>query len=72
MIDKILEEKPTKWHEALSNVLWACWNTRCKAIGFTPFWLTHEQDVVLPLEINIKSLKVARQGFLNVDQYNVV
>lgn len=70
MIKKNVEEKPQKWHEALSNVIWACQNTRCKSIGFTPFQLTYGHDVILQLQINIKSLRVAKQCLLDADQYN--
>ena len=60
MIKKALEDKPKKWQEVLSKVLWVYQNTKCTTIDLTPYWLTYGQEVVLPLEIIVKSLRVTR------------
>ena len=70
MIKRTVKDQPRKQHEALSMVLWAYRNTKNKATGLTPFRLTYGQDVVLPMEINIKSLKVAKQAGLQPDEYS--
>ena len=70
MIKRTIDDQPRKWHEALSEVLWAYRNLKNKAIGLTPFRLTYGQDVVLPMEINIKSLRVAKQVGLQLEEYS--
>lgn len=40
-----------------------------KATGCTLFRMTYEHEVVFPLEINMKSLRVAKQNMLSFDNY---
>ena len=70
MIKKTMEDKPHKWHETLSKVLWAYRNAKCTTIDFTPYQLTYGQEVILPLEISMKSLRVAKQNELELDDYH--
>ena len=70
MIKRIVEDQPRKWHEALSTVLWAYRNSKNKATGLIPFKLSYDQDAVLPMEINIKSLRVAKQTDLQPEEYS--
>ena len=64
MIKKAMEDKPKKWHEVLFEVLQAYKNCKCTTTGLTPYQLTYRQDAILPLEIIVKSLKVAKQNKL--------
>ena len=57
MVKRTIDDQLRKWHEALSKILWAYRNSKNKATGLTPFRL-----IVLPMEINIKSLRVAKVG----------
>ena len=65
MIKKTVEDKPRKWHEILSEVLWAYRNSKSNATGLPPYRLTNEQDVMLPLELAMNLFKVAKQHELN-------
>ena len=60
MIKRTIEDQPRKWYEPLSTILWSNRNAKNKATGLTPFRLTYGQDAILPMEINIKSLRVAK------------
>ena len=53
----------------LFEVLWAYRNSKNNAIALTPYWLTYGQDVVLPLEIVMSSLKVAKKCGLQPKEY---
>lgn len=44
----------------------------CRLLGITPYRLPYGQDVVLPLEINVSSLRVATQHLLDMDDYQQV
>ena len=41
MINKTIEDKPRRWHEILSEVLWAYRNPKSNTIGLTPYQLTN-------------------------------
>ena len=70
MIKSVIENKPRKWHEILSEVLWAYQNSKCKTIGLTPYQLTYGQDTMLLMEIVVKSLRVTRQNKLEPDDHH--
>ena len=70
MIKRTIDDQPRKWHEALSEVLWAYRNSKNKATGLTPFRLTYGQDAILPMEINSKSLRVEKQAGLHLEEYS--
>ena len=50
----------------------ACQNTPTQAIGCIPFWLTYGHEGILPLKINIQSLRVAKQNMLSLDRYQQI
>lgn len=60
IIKRNIEERPRKWHETLYEALWAYKNSKVTATGITPYRLTYGHDAILPLEINVKSLRVAK------------
>ncbi|XP_059658862.1 uncharacterized protein LOC132305204 [Cornus florida] len=70
IIEKMIKDKPRRWHEALSEVLWAYRNSKRTTIGTTPYRLTFGHDTVLPMELNVKSTKVALQHNLILADYN--
>jgi hypothetical protein len=51
---------PKRWHEILSEVLWANRISKHSATKVTPFELIYRQDVILPIEINLDALGIAR------------
>ncbi|XP_043694235.1 uncharacterized protein LOC122644943 [Telopea speciosissima] len=65
-ISKVIEDSPRTWADMLSEVLWAFKTSKRTAIGTTPFVLTLGHDAILPMEITMKSLRVARQHELTL------
>ncbi|KAI5347393.1 hypothetical protein L3X38_015272 [Prunus dulcis] len=47
------------WHERLPEALWAYRTTVCAATGCTPYSLVYGSEAILPLEIQLPSLRVA-------------
>ena len=56
------------WHERLGEAIWAYRTTYRMPILSTPYALVYEVEVVLPLVIQIPSLRVAIQGGLSQDE----
>lgn len=69
LIKKQLEDNPRAWHEKPEEVLWAYRNARHTATKSTTFRLTYGQDVVLPLEIIMPSLRVLQVANMEME-YN--
>jgi hypothetical protein len=54
---KKIEENPKRWHEVLSVALWAHRISKHSATKVTPFELVYEQEVILPMEVHLDSLR---------------
>jgi hypothetical protein len=60
LIKKKIEEVPRRWHEVLSEALWAHRVSKLGATKVTPYELVYGQDAVLPVEVNLQASRVAR------------
>ena len=69
-IQKVVEDNPRNWHNLLLDVLWAYRTSPRSSTGVTPYALVYGHDVVLPVEINVKSLRVRCQDQLDPKQYH--
>jgi transposase InsO family protein len=56
LIKKKIEENPKRWHEVLSEALWAHRISKHNATKVTPFELVYGQEVILPVEVNLDAL----------------
>ena len=71
LIKKKIEKNPRRWHEVLSEALWAHRISRHGATKVTPFELVYGQEAVLPVEVNLDAYRLAKQNDLSaVDYYN--
>jgi transposase InsO family protein len=57
-IFKCLEKFQARWVAELLSVLWSLRTTPCRATGFTPFFMVHGLEVVLPTNIDYSSPRV--------------
>jgi hypothetical protein len=69
IIKKKISKYPIRWHEVLSEALWAHRTSRHDATKVTPFELVYGQEVVLPIEINLQSFRVAKQDMVSLSDY---
>ena len=60
LIKKKIEENLRRWHEVLSEVLWAHRISRHGATKVTPFELVYGQDAVLTIEVNLDAYRLAK------------
>jgi hypothetical protein len=70
LIKKKIEENPKRWHEVLSEALWAYCISKHSTTKVTPFELVYGKEVVLPMEVNLDDLQIARQNELSVVDYH--
>jgi hypothetical protein len=70
IIKKRIKDIPRRWHEKLSEALWAHRTSRHEAMKVTPFELVYGQEAVLPVEIGLQSLRVTGQGSLSAKEYH--
>ncbi|KAI5334156.1 hypothetical protein L3X38_024289 [Prunus dulcis] len=69
IIKKIVDNNPRDWHERLSKALWADRTSKKTAKGTAPFALTYGHDIVLPVEINVQSLRTEKQPDMSKEEY---
>lgn len=65
----MLEDNPRDWHRILSETLWAYRMSKRSSTGASPFALTYVHDAVLPMEVVVPSLRIARQNNLRPEDY---
>jgi transposase InsO family protein len=58
LIKKKIEENSKRWHEVLSEALWAYRISKHSATKVTPFELVYEQEAILLVEVNLDALRV--------------
>ncbi|XP_043717569.1 uncharacterized protein LOC122665481 [Telopea speciosissima] len=67
---KVVDDNPRRWADRLSEVLWAFRTSQRTSTATTPFTLTYGHDAVLPMEISVKSARVAYQQGLTPTAYS--
>jgi hypothetical protein len=65
LIKKKIKENLRRWHEVLSEALWAHHILRHGATKVTPFELVCGQEAVLPIEVNLDAYRLAKQNDLS-------
>jgi hypothetical protein len=70
IIEKRIKDNPRSLHEKLSEALCAHRTSRHGATNVTPFKLVYGQEVVLPVEIGLQSLRVVGRGSLSTKEYH--
>jgi hypothetical protein len=68
LLKKMVSHNKRHWHEKLLESLWAYRVTTRTATGMTPHSLVYGGEAVLPLEIQIASLRVVIQEKLTEDE----
>jgi hypothetical protein len=69
MVKLMLADNARDWHNELDSTLWAYRTSKRSSMGTTPYALMYGHDVVLPLEINVCSLRVQEQHQLLGEEY---
>lgn len=59
------------WHLQLNPTLWAYRTSIRTPTGATPFSLVYASEAVLPIEVEIPSLRVSLQGLVTDEDYRI-
>ncbi|KAK2986183.1 hypothetical protein RJ640_006218 [Escallonia rubra] len=70
IMERAIEDTPNDWYRLLFEVLWAFRTSPKSSTGITPDALTYGHDPMLPMEITVKSFRVAMQNNVLVTEYN--
>lgn len=68
LLKKILTKKKREWHTKMAETLWAYRTTYKTPTKATPYALVFGAEAVLPLEVELPSLRVAIQYDLTEEQ----
>ena len=69
LIKRKVDEHPRRWHEVLSEALWAYRMSCHGAIKTSPYHLVYGQEAVLPWEITAGSRRITFQNDLTTEEY---
>jgi hypothetical protein len=69
IIKKRIQDNLRRWHEKLSEALWAHRTSRHGATKVIPFELVYGQEAVLPVEVSLQNLRITRQSYLPAKEY---
>jgi hypothetical protein len=69
IIRKSIKDNSRRWHEILSEALWAHRTSTHGATKVTPFELVCGQEAVLPIEVSLQNLRITRQNYLSAKEY---
>ncbi|KAK1669247.1 hypothetical protein QYE76_057406 [Lolium multiflorum] len=69
LIKRKIDEYPRRWHEVLSEALWAYRMSCHGAVKISPYHLVYGQEAVLPWEITAGSRRVTFQNDLTTEEY---
>ena len=67
LLKKVVSKTKRDWQEKIGEVLWAYRTTHRTPTGVTPYSLVYGVEVVLPLEREISSLRMAIQEGLTTE-----
>jgi transposase InsO family protein len=70
LIKKKIEDNSRRWHEVLSEALWAHHISIHGATKVTPSELVYGQEVILPVEVNLAAYRLAKQNELSTADYH--
>ncbi|KAG9442383.1 hypothetical protein H6P81_018237 [Aristolochia fimbriata] len=69
ILKKMVARNTKDWHDRLEEALWAYRITFCTPRESTPYSLVYGVEAILPLEIQIPSLRVALRGSVGIQDY---
>ena len=67
----IVNKSRRDWHLQINPALWAYRTSIRTPTGATPFALVYGADAVLPIEVEIPTLRISMKGLITDDDYRI-
>ncbi|WP_233109387.1 hypothetical protein, partial [[Clostridium] innocuum] len=71
ILHRIVNKIGRDWHLMINPALWAYRTSIRMPTGATPFTLVYGSEAVLPIEVEIPSLRIRMHGLVTDDDYRV-
>lgn len=71
ILKKIVNEVGRDWHVQLNPALWAYRTSIRTPTGATPYALVYGSEAILPIEVEIPSLRVSLKGLISDEDYRI-
>ncbi|KAK9690106.1 hypothetical protein RND81_09G105200 [Saponaria officinalis] len=68
-IAKMIKDNPGEWSDLLLDTLWAYRTSKRNAIDCTPYELVYGHEAILPVEVNVRTIRVDRQRHITSEAY---
>ena len=69
ILQKIVHVVGHDWHLQIAPTLWAYCTSICTPTGATPFSLVYGSKVVLPIKIELPSLRISLKNMMSKEEY---
>lgn len=70
ILKRIVNKHHKDWHTELQYVLWAYRTSITLSMGTTPYKIIYDTEAIIPLELEIHTLRISLQGLIDNDTYN--
>ena len=71
ILKKIVDAAGHDWHLQITPTFWAYRTSIYTPIGATPFSLVYGSKVVLPIKIDLPSLRISLNNLMSEEEYHV-
>ena len=71
ILQKTIDATSRDWHLQISPALWAYRTSIHNPIGATPFSLVYGSEAILPIEIELPSLRISLKNLMSKEEYRV-
>ncbi|KAK9713345.1 hypothetical protein RND81_06G021400 [Saponaria officinalis] len=65
----MIKDNPREWSDFLLDILWAYRTSKRDAIDCTPYELVYGHEAILPVEVNVRTIRVNGQRCMTVEAY---
>ncbi|KAK9689089.1 hypothetical protein RND81_09G034600 [Saponaria officinalis] len=65
----MIKDNPREWSDLLLDILWAYRTSKRDAIDCTPYELVYGHEAILPVKVNVRTIRVTGQRCMTAKAY---
>ncbi|KAK9714986.1 hypothetical protein RND81_06G135700 [Saponaria officinalis] len=65
----MIKDNPREWSDLLMDILWAYRTFKRDATDCTPYELVYGHEAILPVEVNVRTIRVNGQRYMTAEAY---